>query len=132
MSQQQQKLAIDLEAQVLAAAQSVLGSDRKLKATFNEATGRVEVYQTFVVARMVKNPPREISIADAKLLEGDYAVGSEVTFQLFYGRGDQTRAEQQRRRFNRLLRLPEDWSRFGATVDRIARNVLDPKNRAKK
>ena len=55
-----------LEQAILTAAKRAFGEEREMEAKFNEATGRVDLFQIIIVADPVTKPAKEITLEEAK------------------------------------------------------------------
>src|SRR5688572_22029913 len=77
-----------IEAAILKAAQNTFGPNRELEARYNLEKGHVELFQFMVVVEEVKDPEREIAMADLVRLnlqdEFQAEVGEEIGFQIFW------------------------------------------------
>lgn len=73
------KILIDaLEQALLAAARKKFGPKQEIEAKYNEEAGEVELFQFKTVVKDVKNPPAEISLEEAKELDGEVQVGDSL------------------------------------------------------
>jgi len=75
-----------LESAILTAAKRAFGEEREMEAKFNDATGRVDLFQIIIVADPVSTPAKEISLDEAKQFNLQADVGDELLFQIFFGR----------------------------------------------
>jgi N utilization substance protein A len=113
-----------LEQAILTAAKRAFGEDREMEATFNEATGRVDLSQIIVVADPVTQPAKEISIEEAARFNLQADVGDELLFQIFYDDKDQAKAEEQDGKYGALLKLNRAWKTFGRFAAQTAKQVI--------
>jgi N utilization substance protein A len=113
-----------LEQAILTAAKKAFGEDREMEATFNEATGRVDLSQIIVVADPVTQPAKEISLEEANRFNLQADVGDELLFQIFYDEKDQARAEEQDAKYGALLSLNRAWKTFGRFAAQTAKQVI--------
>jgi N utilization substance protein A len=67
-----------LEQALLAAARKRYGPKQEIEAKYNEDAGEVELFQFKTVVKSVKNPPAEISLEEARELDGDVEVGDSL------------------------------------------------------
>ena len=86
-----------LESAILTAAKRAFGEEREMEAKFNDATGRVDLFQIIIVADPVSIPAKEISLDEAKQFNLQADVGDELLFQIFFDEKDQARAEASTR-----------------------------------
>ena len=113
-----------LEQAILTAAKKAFGEDREMEATFNDATGRVDLSQIIVVAEPVTQPAKEISLEEAARFNLQADVGDELLFQIFYDDKDQARAEEQDAKYGALLKLNRGWKTFGRFAAQTAKLVI--------
>ena len=67
-----------LEQALLAAARKKYGPKQEIEAKYNEDAGEVELFQFKTVVKDVKNPPAEISLAEAKELDAEAQIGDSL------------------------------------------------------
>src|SRR3972149_1532681 len=67
-----------LEQALLAAARKKFGPKQEIEAKYNEEAGEVELFQFKTVVKDVKNPPAEISLAEAKDLDAEAQIGDSL------------------------------------------------------
>jgi len=67
-----------LEQAMLAAARKKFGPKQEIEAKYNEEAGEVELFQFKTVVKEVKNPPAEISLAEAKDLDAEAQIGDSL------------------------------------------------------
>ncbi|MDI6754891.1 MAG: transcription termination factor NusA [Thermodesulfobacteriota bacterium] len=73
------KILIDsLEQALLAAARKKYGTKQEIEAKYNEEAGEIELFQFKTVVKEVKNPPAEISLKEARELDGDVEIGDSL------------------------------------------------------
>jgi N utilization substance protein A len=113
-----------LEQAILTAAKRAFGMHREMEAKFNEAQGRVDLFQIIVVADPVTQPGKEISLDDANRFNLNAEVGDELLFQIFYDEKDQARAEEQDAKYGALLQLNRAWKTFGRIAAQTAKQVI--------
>jgi N utilization substance protein A len=113
-----------LEQAILTAAKKAFGEDREMEATFNEATGRVDLSQIIVVADPVTMPAKEITLEEANRFNLQADVGDELLFQIFYDDKDQAKAEEQDGKYGALLKLNRAWKTFGRFAAQTAKQVI--------
>ena len=108
----------------MTAAKKAFGEDREMEATFNEASGRVDLSQIIVVADPVTQPAKEIALEEANRFNLQADVGDELLFQIFYDDKDQARAEEQDAKYGALLKLNRAWKTFGRFAAQTAKQVI--------
>jgi len=113
-----------LESAILTAAKRAFGEDREMEAKFNDATGRVDLFQIIIVAEPVSNPAKEISLEEAKQFNLQADAGDELLFQIFFDEKDQARAEEQDAKYGALLKLNRAWKTFGRFAAQTAKQVI--------
>jgi transcription termination/antitermination protein NusA len=113
-----------LESAILTAAKRAFGEEREMEAKFNDATGRVDLFQIIVVADPVSTPAKEISPEEAKQFNLQADVGDELLFQIFFDEKDQARAEEQEAKYGGLLKLNRAWKTFGRFAAQTAKQVI--------
>ncbi|HEY5282682.1 MAG TPA: transcription termination factor NusA, partial [Polyangia bacterium] len=113
-----------LEQAILTAAKKTFGEDREMEATFNEATGRVDLSQIIVVADPVTMPAKEITLEEANRFNLQADVGDELLFQIFYDDKDQAKAEEQDGKYGAMLKLNRAWKTFGRFAAQTAKQVI--------
>jgi transcription termination/antitermination protein NusA len=113
-----------LEQAILTAAKRAFGMHREMEAKFNEANGRVDLFQIIVVADPVTQPGREISLDEANRFNLNAEVGDELLFQIFYDEKDQAKAEEQDAKYGALLQLNRAWKTFGRIAAQTAKQVI--------
>jgi len=104
-----------LESAILTAAKRAFGEEREMEAKFNDATGRVDLFQIIIVADPVSNSAKEISLDEAKQFNLQADAGDELLFQIFFDEKDQARAEEQDGKYGALLKLNRAWKTFAAS-----------------
>src|SRR3982751_2782234 len=109
---------------ILTAAKRSFGMHREMEAKFNEATGRVDLFQIIIVADPVTQPGKEISLDDANRFNLNAEVGDELLFQIFFDEKDQARAEEQDAKYGALLQLNRAWKTFGRIAAQTAKQVI--------
>ncbi len=67
-----------LEQALIAAARKKFGPKPEIEAKYNEEAGELELFQYRMVVKEVKNPPAEISLEEAKALDGGVVVGDSL------------------------------------------------------
>jgi N utilization substance protein A len=67
-----------VEQALLAAARKKFGPKQEIEAKYNEEAGEVELFQFKTVVKDVKNPPAEISLEEAKELDGEVQIGDSL------------------------------------------------------
>ena len=113
-----------LESAILTAAKRAFGEEREMEAKFNDATGRVDLFQIIIVADPVSIPAKEISLDEAKQFNLQADVGDELLFQIFFDEKDQARAEEQDAKYGALLKLNRAWKTFGRFAAQTAKQVI--------
>jgi len=113
-----------LESAILTAAKRAFGEEREMEAKFNDATGRVDLFQIIMVADPVTNPAKEISPQEAARFDLQAEVGDELLFQIFFDEKDQARAEEQEAKYGPLLKLNRAWKTFGRFAAQTAKQVI--------
>jgi N utilization substance protein A len=113
-----------LEQAILTAAKRSFGMHREMEAKFNEATGRVDLFQIIIVADPITQPGKEISLDDANRFNLNAEVGDELLFQIFYDEKDQAKAEEQDAKYQALLQLNKAWKTFGRIAAQTAKQVI--------
>jgi N utilization substance protein A len=113
-----------LEQAILTAAKRAFGMHREMEAKFNEAIGRVDLFQIIIVADPVVTPGREISLDDANRFSLNAEVGDELLFQIFFDEKDQAKAEEQDGKYGALLQLNKAWKTFGRIAAQTAKQVI--------
>ncbi|MCS6856449.1 MAG: transcription termination factor NusA [Sandaracinaceae bacterium] len=113
-----------VEQAILTAAKRTFGANRELEARFNPDTGNVDLFQYMMVVEAVKDPDREISLADAKEHGLEAEIGEELGFQIFYLEADADKARQQDREFGDVLRIKQQRSAFGRIAAQTAKQVI--------
>src|SRR5436190_1192385 len=113
-----------LEQAILTAAKRAFGMHREMEAKFNEAIGRVDLFQIIIVADPVVTAGREISLDDANRFSLNAEVGDELLFQIFYDEKDQAKAEEQDAKYGALLQLNKAWKTFGRIAAQTAKQVI--------
>jgi N utilization substance protein A len=113
-----------LESAILTAAKRAFGEEREMEAKFNDATGRVDLFQIIVVADPVASPAKEISPEEANRFNLQADVGDELLFQIFFDEKDQARAEEQEGKYGPLLKLNRAWKTFGRFAAQTAKQVI--------
>src|ERR1700746_3588149 len=113
-----------LEQAILTAAKRAFGMHREMEAKFNEANGRVDLFQIIIVADPVTQPGKEISLDDANRFNLNAEVGDELLFQIFFDEKDQARAEEQDAKYGELLKLNRAWKGFGRIAAQTAKQVI--------
>jgi N utilization substance protein A len=113
-----------LESAILTAAKRAFGEEREMEAKFNDATGRVDLFQIIVVADPVVSPAKEISPEEANRFNLQADVGDELLFQIFFDEKDQARAEEQEAKYGPLLKLNRAWKTFGRFAAQTAKQVI--------
>src|SRR5262252_293202 len=78
-----------LEQAILTAAKRAFGMHREMEAKFNEASGRVDLFQIVKVAPVVTVPGNEMTLEDAHKFDPEAIDGDELLFQIFYDEKDQ-------------------------------------------
>src|SRR3982751_5650672 len=109
---------------ILTAAKRSFGMHREMEAKFNEATGRVDLFQIIIVADPITQPGKEISLDDANRFNLNAEVGDELLFQIFYDEKDQAKAEEQDAKYQALLQLNRAWKTFGRIAAQTAKQVI--------
>jgi N utilization substance protein A len=113
-----------LEQAILTAAKRAFGMHREMEAKFNEANGRVDLFQIIIVADPVAQPGKEISLDEANHFNLNAEVGDELLFQIFYDEKDQAKAEEQDAKYGALLQLNRAWKTFGRIAAQTAKQVI--------
>jgi N utilization substance protein A len=113
-----------LEQAILTAAKKAFGEDREMEAKFNEAMGRVDLFQIIVVADPVMAPAKEISLDEANRYQLNAEIGDELLFQIFYDDKDQPKAEEQDAKYGAFLKLNRAWKTFGRFAAQTAKQVI--------
>lgn len=113
-----------LESAILTAAKRAFGEEREMEAKFNEATGRVDLFQIIVVADPVTQPAKEISMEEAVRFNLQADLGDELLFQIFFDEKDQSKAEEQDGKYGALLKLNRAWKTFGRFAAQTAKQVI--------
>jgi N utilization substance protein A len=113
-----------LEQAILTAAKRAFGMHREMEAKFNEAIGRVDLFQIIIVADPITQPGKEISLDDANRFSLNAEVGDELLFQIFYDEKDQAKAEEQDAKYGALLQLNKAWKTFGRIAAQTAKQVI--------
>jgi N utilization substance protein A len=113
-----------LEQAILTAAKRAFGMHREMEAKFNEAIGRVDLFQIIVVADPITQPGKEISLDDATRFSLNAEVGDELLFQIFFDEKDQAKAEEQDGKYGALLQLNKAWKTFGRIAAQTAKQVI--------
>jgi N utilization substance protein A len=113
-----------LESAILTAAKRAFGEEREMEAKFNEAAGRVDLFQIIVVADPVTQPAKEISMEEAERFNLQADMGDELLFQIFFDEKDQSKAEEQDGKYGALLKLNRAWKTFGRFAAQTAKQVI--------
>src|SRR3954469_6203603 len=113
-----------LEQAILTAAKRAFGMHREMEAKFNEANGRVDLFQIIIVADPITQPGKEISLDDANRFSLNAEVGDELLFQIFYDEKDQAKAEEQDVKYGHILLLNKAWKGFGRIAAQTAKQVI--------
>lgn len=93
-------------AELLAAARARYGERRQLEVTFNEETGKLELFQTLrIVERITDDPVNCRTVEQARARGLDVAAGDELLFQVFYRDEDATEAHAQDAQYAELCDL---------------------------
>ncbi len=74
-----------LKEALLAAARKKYGSKQEIEASYNEEAGEIELFQFKIVVKNVINPPAEISLEEAKELDGDATIGDSLGIKIDIG-----------------------------------------------
>ncbi len=113
-----------LESAIQTAAKKTFGMSRELEAQFNEETGGIDLYQFMVVADVVAEPEREVSIESVRVAGLDADVGDQLGFQLYYRDGDEKKAEEQDKVYGAVINAKTFDRRFGRIAAQIAKQVI--------
>jgi len=113
-----------LEQAILTAAKKAFGEEREMESKFNEATGRVDLFQIIVVADPVVAPAKEITLDEANRFNLKADIGDELLFQIFYDDKDQAKAEEQDGKYGAMLKLNRAWKTFGRFAAQTAKQVI--------
>lgn len=113
-----------LEQAILTAAKRAFGMQREMEAKFNEASGRVDLFQIIIVADPLTQPGKEIALEDANKFGLNAEVGDELLFQIFFDEKDQAKAEEQDAKYGPLLQLNRAWKTFGRIAAQTAKQVI--------
>jgi N utilization substance protein A len=95
-----------------------------MESKFNEATGRVDLFQIIVVADPVVAPAKEITLDEANRFNLKADIGDELLFQIFYDDKDQAKAEEQDGKYGAMLKLNRAWKTFGRFAAQTAKQVI--------
>ena len=113
-----------LEQAILTAAKRAFGMHREMEAKFNEANGRVDLFQIVKVVPQVTVPGNEMTLEDAHKFDPDSIEGDELLFQIFYDEKDQAKAEEQDAKYGHVLQLNRAWKTFGRIAAQTAKQVI--------
>jgi N utilization substance protein A len=113
-----------LEQAILTAAKRAFGMHREMEAKFNEASGRVDLFQICKVVPVVAVPGNEMTLEDAHKFDPEAIDGDELLFQIFYDEKDQARAEEQDGKYGHVLQLNKAWKTFGRIAAQTAKQVI--------
>jgi transcription termination/antitermination protein NusA len=113
-----------LEQAILTAAKRAFGMHREMEAKFNEATGRVDLFQIVKVVPQVTVPGNEMTLDDARTFDPEAIDGDELLFQIFYDEKDQAKAEEQDAKYGHVLQLNRAWKTFGRIAAQTAKQVI--------
>ncbi len=113
-----------LEQAILTAAKRAFGMHREMEAKFNDATGRVDLFQITIVADEITRPGVEVTLDDAKRFGLVAESGDELLFQIFFDEKDQAQAEEQDAKYGQLLQLNRAWKTFGRIAAQTAKQVI--------
>ncbi len=113
-----------LEQAILTAAKRAFGLHRDMEAKFNEAVGRVDLFQIARVVAEVVTPGNELTLADANRFDPGAQEGDELLFQIFYDEKDQAKAEEQDGKYGHVLQLNRAWKTFGRIAAQTAKQVI--------
>jgi transcription termination/antitermination protein NusA len=113
-----------LEQAILTAAKRAFGMHREMEAKFNDASGRVDLFQIVKVVPQVTVPGNEMTLEDAHRFDPDAIEGDELLFQIFYDEKDQAKAEEQDAKYGHVLQLNRAWKTFGRIAAQTAKQVI--------
>ncbi len=113
-----------LEQAILTSAKRAFGMHREVEAKFNEASGRVDLFQIIIVAETVTRPGVEVTLEDATKFGLQADLGDELLFQIFFDEKDQAKAEEQDSKYGGLLQLNRAWKTFGRIAAQTAKQVI--------
>src|SRR5919206_1386297 len=113
-----------LEQAILTAAKRAFGMHREMEAKFNEANGRVDLFQISKVVPTVTVPGNEMTLEDAHKFDPEAIEGDELLFQIFYDEKDQAKAEEQDAKYGHVLQLNRAWKTFGRIAAQTAKQVI--------
>jgi N utilization substance protein A len=113
-----------LEQAILTAAKRAFGMHREMEAKFNEANGRVDLFQISKVVPTVAVPGNEMTLEDAHKFDPEAIEGDELLFQIFYDEKDQAKAEEQDAKYGHVLQLNKAWKTFGRIAAQTAKQVI--------
>jgi cell wall assembly regulator SMI1 len=113
------------------AARSVFGEERRLEASFDDATGDIALYLIVTVVDDVTRPGQEISLEAAQAqMDPGASVGEELMVQIFYLDGQEDSASEQERAHGTLLALDDSYraslARFRALYPQVVTDALHP------
>jgi N utilization substance protein A len=109
---------------ILKAAKKVFGEEREFEVAYNEETGEVELYQYMTVVEKVKDPLREISLEQARMIDEDPQIGDELGIQIFYLEQDKEKAREQDERFGDILKVKTARNAFGRIAAQVVKQVV--------
>jgi N utilization substance protein A len=113
-----------LEQAILTAAKRAFGLHREMEAKFNEASGRVDLFQICRVVPQVTTVGNEMTLADATSFDPEAQEGDELLFQIFFDEKDQAKAEEQDAKYGHILQLNRAWKTFGRIAAQTAKQVI--------
>lgn len=118
-----------IEQAILTAAKRQFGAERELEATFNEASGAVDLQLYMTVVDEIDDEDREIELEDARRHglddpESPLSVGDELGFQIFYLSEHAEEARKQDREFGELLGIQQAREGFGRIAAQTAKQVI--------
>jgi N utilization substance protein A len=123
-------LAETIKVSLVSAAKRKLGPDADIRVNLDEAKGVIEIFRVFKVVDEVSDESFELTLAQAKKIDGKAKVGSEVTVSLpieEFGRNAIQTAKQvlmQKVREAERERIYEDYKdKVGAIVTGTVRQV---------
>jgi N utilization substance protein A len=118
------QLVDTIEAAILKAAQNTFGPNRDLEARYSAETGKVDLFLFMTVAEEVKDPEREIALADVERVKLKAELGEQLGFQIFWSEADRQKAAQQDKEYGDLLGIRQGRASFGRIAAQTAKQVL--------
>ncbi len=115
-----------LEQAILAAARKTFGPQLELEARYNPETGAVDLFQILEVIPPdeVPEPGRYVTLDEIREVGLEAEVGDELLFQIFYRPEDKQQAEEQDRKYGKILGSDRTRRSFGRIASQTAKQVI--------